>query len=71
VKRDEKMPQMYIRLKPVPLCPECLEPMVLRRPPKGKTWRPFWGCSDYPTCKGTLQIKDNGEPDEDEFEVDV
>jgi hypothetical protein len=27
-----------------PACPKCGAPMVLRKPPKGKTWRPFYGC---------------------------
>lgn len=60
-----------IRTSPVPQCPECLEPMVLRRPPQGKHWKPFWGCADYPACQGKLQIKDNGLPDEDDLEVDL
>ena len=63
------MADIPIRTQPVPQCPECLEPMVLRKPKPGQTWRPFWGCSDYPACTGKLQIKDNGLPDEDEFEV--
>lgn len=63
---------MPIRTVPVPQCPECLEDMVLRRPkPGGKPFRPFWGCSQFPVCRATIQIKDNGLPDEDEFEVDI
>ena len=33
------------------LCPECGEPMVSRA---NKTpGQRFWGCSNYPACKGT------------------
>ena len=55
-----------IRLVPVPQCPECLENMVLRRPKAGQKWEPFWGCSDFPNCRGTLQIGDDGLPIEDD-----
>ena len=30
-------------------CPECSGPMISRN---GK-FGPFWGCKDYPNCKGT------------------
>lgn len=33
------------------MCPECGEPMV-SRVNKG-TGQRFWGCSNYPACKGT------------------
>jgi four helix bundle suffix protein len=32
-----------------PNCPECGKPMRRRKSAKG----PFWGCSDYPNCRGT------------------
>ena len=32
-----------------PSCPDCRAPMKLRASGKG----PFWGCSSYPTCRGT------------------
>lgn len=32
-------------------CPECGEPMVSRA--NKTTGQRFWGCSNYPTCKGT------------------
>ena len=34
------------------LCPKCGVPMVKRSGPRGE----FWGCSKYPTCKGTRNI---------------
>jgi len=42
---------------PIPPCPECGKPMVLRTAQKGKnTGKQFWGCSAYPDCKGLLDI---------------
>jgi four helix bundle suffix protein len=38
-----------------PTCPNCGQPMVLRTARKGpKAGQPFWGCSGYPDCRGTL-----------------
>ena len=60
-----------IRLKPVPFCPECEQPMVLRQPKSDDSWPAFWGCSDYPRCKGTRDILPNGEPEDDEEDAQV
>jgi len=35
-----------------PLCPTCETPMVKRTGVKGE----FWGCSNFPKCKGTRQV---------------
>lgn len=35
----------------IPLCPFCKEPMVLRT--NHATAKPFWGCSEYPECRGS------------------
>jgi four helix bundle suffix protein len=35
-----------------PDCPECSKPMRKRQSQRGE----FWGCSAYPTCKGTRKI---------------
>lgn len=36
-----------------PACPKCGSPMVLRRATKGaNAGNSFWGCSNYPACKG-------------------
>ena len=44
----------------VPECPECEKPMVRRVAKKGdKKGNAFWGCVDFPKCKGTLKIKDS------------
>jgi restriction system protein len=37
-----------------PSCPTCLKPMVRRTAGKGAhLGERFWGCSDYPRCRGT------------------
>lgn len=40
-----------------PSCPVCATPMVQRRAKRGSTTgNAFWGCSGYPSCRGTRQI---------------
>jgi len=40
-----------------PACPECGAPMRKRTPRTGRNAGiPFWGCSNYPDCKGTREI---------------
>lgn len=40
-----------------PDCPSCGQKTVLRYQRKGKTpGRAFWGCSTFPTCRGTLPL---------------
>ena len=40
-----------------PRCPLCGQPMLQRTARKGpKTGEPFWGCSGYPDCRGTLPV---------------
>ena len=37
-----------------PECPVCSSPMVMRNAKKGSNaGNAFWGCSNYPRCKGT------------------
>jgi ssDNA-binding Zn-finger/Zn-ribbon topoisomerase 1 len=40
--------------------------MVLRKPFPGQTWQPFWGCMQYPDCRGRRAILDNGLPETDD-----
>ncbi len=41
----------------IPDCPKCGKPMVLRTAKTGKNaGKPFWGCSDYPDCKGVVKV---------------
>jgi four helix bundle suffix protein len=40
-----------------PNCPICREPMILRTARKGpRVGSQFWGCSNYPNCKGTVPL---------------
>lgn len=42
---------------PIPACPQCGKPTVLRTAKKGKTpGRQFWGCSGYPDCNGVVEV---------------
>lgn len=46
---------------PWPHCPDCGAKMVLRaRRSDGKR---FWGCFNFPECRGSRNILENGEPD--------
>lgn len=43
------------RIETVPDCPRCSKPMVRRMARQGvHSGQAFWGCSDYPSCRGTL-----------------
>ena len=39
--------------EPVPTCPRCKSPMIRRISKFGK----FWGCTQYPQCRGTRRSK--------------
>lgn len=45
------------------VCPKCSKPMILR---SGK-FGPFLGCSDYPTCRGIVNLPRKGELSQDEL----
>ena len=45
-----------IILQPEPHCPDCGGRMKLRRPKPVQTWKPFWGCANFPECKGSRNI---------------
>lgn len=63
-KSDAKLPSMSASkpLKPksassTPACPVCSSPMVMRSAKKGSNaGSAFWGCSNYPRCKGTRAV---------------
>lgn len=43
--------------KEKPSCPLCRGLMVVRTAKKGNSaGTPFWGCAEYPKCKGTLKV---------------
>lgn len=40
-----------------PLCPDCGKPMLKRMQKRGQNQgKEFWGCSDYPNCRGIRPI---------------
>lgn len=58
-----------IQQQPRPYCPKCGAQMWLRIPKPADDWFTFWGCSQYPECKGSLDINmHSGEPMEQERE---
>ncbi len=49
-----------------PDCPECgAKPMILRT--RRSDSAKFWGCRNFPDCKGTRNIDEEGEPISDEI----
>ena len=48
----EAVREGYGLIREVPIC-DCGAPMALRRPKKGQTFRPFFGCISFPDCKKT------------------
>jgi four helix bundle suffix protein len=45
------------RTDPIPACPKCGKLMTLRTAQKGaRAGKQFWGCSNYPECKGIVDI---------------
>lgn len=48
--------------EPVPECPKCDQPMVLRTARKGaNAGNQFWGCSKYPRCRGVVPYEPTGQ----------
>lgn len=42
---------------PPPICPRCGSTMVLRTAGRGDNkGKPFWGCHEFPTCRGTRAL---------------
>ncbi len=39
-------------------CPKCESEMFLKTPGRWQTWKPFWGCSRYPRCRGKISAVD-------------
>lgn len=45
----------------VPVCPECGKPMRQRKARSGRNaGKMFWGCADYPRCRGVLPVGSDG-----------
>lgn len=53
VRVEAKREQREAVNEDAPPCPQCGQPMRLRNGKSGK----FWGCTAYPTCKGTLEVR--------------
>jgi four helix bundle suffix protein len=54
---DPPDPANQSDLSKIPKCPQCGALMALRTAKTGKnTGQQFWGCTQYPDCKGTVQI---------------
>ena len=60
-----------IQTKPEPTCPECGTKMILRRPRRNQSWKPFWGCTCFPNCKGRRGIGSDGKAIIDEIDREV
>jgi len=60
-----------IQTLPVPYCPDCGAPMVLRRPKPHQDWEPFWGCSLHfkDGCSGSRNIGEDGKPEDDYIDI--
>jgi len=55
----EEADQIDTPISTTPNCPKCGSKMVKRTAKKGpKAGNEFWGCTFYPKCKGTLDIRD-------------
>jgi restriction system protein len=59
-KKKLDLPDQSNRTDPadsIPSCPICEKLMVLRTAKSGKNaGSQFWGCSDYPNCKGVVKV---------------
>jgi restriction system protein len=54
---NETSPKIVYELENQPICPKCRSTMVRRSARNGsKTGQLFWGCSQYPACRGTRTI---------------
>ena len=58
VARIAERQKQQTSLPAAPNCPLCARPMALRTARKGaNAGKQFWGCSDYPQCKGTRALE--------------
>ena len=59
LKDDEKGEEGTAEYNAAPDCPVCSKPMVQREAKKGKNaGNKFWGCTQYPKCRGVLAIEE-------------
>lgn len=56
--RDRQSGLPAVPKEETPSCPKCSKPMRLRTAKQGSNaGSQFWGCSDYPNCKGTRKYQ--------------
>jgi four helix bundle suffix protein len=56
-RRKKDPPNQPNQSDPIPQCPQCGAQMALRTAKTGKNaGQQFWGCTQYPDCKGTIQL---------------
>ena len=54
----EKQQALPEATEPSPACPLCAKPMRQRKAKTGaNAGKPFWGCSSFPECRGTREMK--------------
>ena len=59
LKGEEVIEEETADYKTTPDCPVCGKPMVQREAKKGKNaGNKFWGCTQYPKCRGVLDIEE-------------
>ena len=62
LKDDEKVEENAADYKTTPDCPVCGKAMVQREAKKGKnSGNKFWGCTQYPKCRGVLDLEEVAE----------
>lgn len=68
LKDEQKVEEGVAEYDSSPACPVCAKEMVQREAKKGKNaGNKFWGCTQYPKCRGVLDIdKEIEEPEETE-----
>lgn len=59
-KAATRKPKVAAPLPPVesavPKCPHCRKPMVIKTARTGRNPGDFWGCAEYPKCRGIRPI---------------
>ena len=54
---DQPLPSPRPAQLSAPACPQCGQPMVFRTAQRGaRAGSRFWGCSRYPSCRGTVEV---------------
>ena len=56
-KKDSKESEQSPQQEESPSCPECGNDMVIRR--RRRDNNPFWGCSAFPSCRGTQNVDES------------